>query len=107
MANEEQVGQILFLMHVANDLPPLYGSFATFDMRKLVILQVEADDTHDILDTSLIHLQYFGVHIRRWSALGFVHNVPKLHRCQQHFGFELSKVEVPSIKLIITMAAAL
>lgn len=65
MANEEHVGRIPLLMHVANDLPPLYGSFATFDMRKLVILQVEADDTHDILDTSLIHLQYLVVHIRR------------------------------------------
>lgn len=61
----------------------LCGSSATFDVRKLVVRQVEANDGHDLLDTSLVLLQHFGIHIGRWSFFVSVYNIPNIHGCQQ------------------------
>ena len=43
-------------MNVANNLSRLRGFFATFNVRKLVIHQVEADDEHGLLNVSLVLL---------------------------------------------------
>ena len=45
-------------------------------------------------------MQYFGICIRRWSFLGSVYNVLKIHGGQRYFDFEFPKIKVPSIKLI-------
>ena len=52
--NEEDVGQSLCLLNIANDLPRLRSSNATFNVRKLVIRQFDANDECGILYMSLI-----------------------------------------------------
>jgi hypothetical protein len=99
-ANVEDVGQTLHLVNVVKILLLICASFGTLGMQKLVVRQVEADDWDGLLDASSVFLQHFGVPIGRWSFLGSVHNVPKMHRCRQHFKFELPKVEVLSIELV-------
>jgi hypothetical protein len=47
--NEENIGYTLRLMNVANGLPYLCRSFATVDVRKLVVCQVEAKNKHGFL----------------------------------------------------------
>jgi hypothetical protein len=55
-ANEEDVGETLHLMNVANCFLFLHGSFVTLDVCKLFVCQVEADDEHDFIDMSLVLL---------------------------------------------------
>ena len=52
----------------------------------------------DIL--SFVLLRYFGICIGRWSFLESIHNVRKTHGCQQHFDFEILKVELPYLELL-------
>jgi hypothetical protein len=66
----------------------------------LVVYQVEANDRHGLLDMPLGLFLNLGIHIRYWSFLKAVPKIPKIHECQQHFDFELLKVEVPSIELV-------
>jgi hypothetical protein len=70
------------------------------NMFKLVICQVEADGEHGFLHTTLVLLLDLGIHNRKWSFLGSVHNVLNIHGCQQHFDFKLPKVELPSNELV-------
>lgn len=63
-------------------------------MCKLVVTQVEADDGRCHLHVFLKLLLHFGVCIGRWSLLGFVCNIPKVHGSQQHLHFELLTVEL-------------
>ena len=94
-------------MNVAKGISCFLGSFATIDMHKLVVHQVGADDGHDFLDVSLILIQHFGIHIKRWRFFGSVHNIPKIHGCQQHFNFKLPKVELSPLNLLMILAASL
>ena len=52
--NEKNVGQTLRLVNITKDLPHLRGFFATFDVRKLVVYQIEVDDEHDFFHASLV-----------------------------------------------------
>ena len=92
--------QTFRLVNVAKGLPRLRKSLTTLDVCKLVVCEVEADDGHDLLHTALIHLQHFGIYIERWRFFGSVHNIPKIHECQQHFDFKLPKIELPFIEFV-------
>ena len=90
----------LHLVNVVEGMTHLRGSFKTFNVCKLVVLQIEAYNRHGYLDVFLILLQHIGNCIGRWSFLGFIHNVPKIHGCQQHFDFEFPKLEISSFELV-------
>ena len=86
------------LCHCNNGLNcTLCWSFATLDVRKLVVCQVEADDGHSFLDAPLVFLQHFEIYIGRWSLLGSIYNVPKVHESQNHLHFELSMILAASL----------
>ena len=87
-------------MNVANGFSRLRRSFATLDVCKLVVRQIEADGAHGLLDMSLVLLQHFGIRIQRWRFLRSVHNIPKIHGCQQYFYFELLNIELIFVELI-------
>lgn len=74
--NENDVQQALGLVDVAKLLSHLCCFFTTFDIHKLVVRQVEADNEYGIFYMFLILLQHF--RIRRWSFLKVV-NTPKVH----------------------------
>jgi hypothetical protein len=99
-AKEDDVGQTLRLVNVAKTFPHLRRFFATLDVHKLVVRQVEANDRHSLLNAFLILLLHFGFHIEWWRFFGSVHNVPKIHGYQQYFDFKLPKVGLPSIELV-------
>ena len=52
-ANKKDVGQIICLLNVAKDFPLFCGTFATLDVCKFVVCQIEANDGHGLLDTFL------------------------------------------------------
>ena len=99
VVNDKGVRQSLRLMNNTKGLSCLRESFATLDVRKLVVREVEADDGHDILDVFLV-LQHFGIRIGWWRLFKSVHNIPKIHGCQQHFDFELQEVELLPIEFV-------
>jgi hypothetical protein len=76
--NENDIGQILHLVNVAKNLPCLCRFFATSNMHKLVVHQIEADDEHYLLDAPLVLFQHLGARVGRRGLLGFVFNVPKV-----------------------------
>ena len=82
------------------DFLRLCGLFAALDVRKLIVRQVKADDRHVIFNASLVLFQHFGIHIGRWRFFGSIHNIPKIHGCQQHFDFELLIIKLSSIKFV-------
>ena len=99
-ANKEDVRQILRLVNVVKDFSHLRGTFATLDVYKLVVRQVKADDGHGFFDSLLVFLQHFGIHNERWSHLGSVNNLPKVHVSQNHLHFELAKAKFISVKFV-------
>ena len=92
--------------NVAKGFPRFLKSFATLDVRKLTVYQVEVDDGHGIVgllgirNMPLILLQHFGICVRRWSLAGSVYNVPKIYRSQNHLHFGLRKTGFLFMKLI-------
>jgi hypothetical protein len=60
--NKDNVGQNFRLVNVTKGFPHFHESFATLDMSKLVVHQVEADDGHGLLNASLVLLQHFGIY---------------------------------------------
>ena len=87
-------------MDVAKGLLCFRWSFSILDVCKLFIHQVKVDGIYGLLNAPLVHLQHLGIRIGRWSFLRSVYNIPKIHESQQHFDFELPKIEVPSIELV-------
>ena len=79
-------------MSVVKGFLGLHASFAC--------MQVEVDNGHGLLDAPLVLFQYCGIRIGRWSFLGSVHNIPKIHGYQQHFAFEFLNVKVSFIELV-------
>jgi hypothetical protein len=69
-------------MNVAKGHSHLRMSFASLDVHKLVVHQIEVDDGHGIFYVSLICLRHFRIHIGRWNFLGFVYDIPKIYGCQ-------------------------
>lgn len=55
--------QTLRLLNVAKGLPRFHMSFATLDVHKLDVHQIEANDGYGILDAPLVIVHYFGIHI--------------------------------------------
>ena len=76
-------------------------------MRKLVVRQVEVNNGQHISYVPSVVLQHFGIHIKRWSFPGSIHNVPKIHKYQQHFNFELPKVGISLLNLSSTLVNSL
>ena len=66
-------------MNVAKGFSRFRRSSATFDMRKLIVYQIEAGDGHGFFGTSLVLVQHFGFHLGRWRFFGSVNNIPKIH----------------------------
>ena len=83
--NKKDVEQTPCLMSVTKDLPCFHQSFAIFNVHILIIRQVECNDGHCLLDMLLVFSLYFGINVGRWSLLGFVNNIPKVHKNQLHF----------------------
>lgn len=81
-------------MGVAKGSRLLHKSSATLNVRKLVVHQIEAGDEHGLLKVPLVFLLDSRIYIGMWNFLIFVHNVSKIHRCQQHFNFELPSIEL-------------
>lgn len=52
--HDEDVEQTMHLVNVMKGLIHLRGFFATLDVRKLIVRQVEADDEYGLVDKSLI-----------------------------------------------------
>ena len=69
--------KVIILLNVAKDLPSLRGSLATFDVRKLVVYQIEANNRDGLPIVPLIFLQHFGIRIKRGCA-------PLYQECPKH-----------------------
>lgn len=69
-------------------LKKIFHASTTFGVRKLVVYHIKVDKR-----------TWFSWH---WKVEFFasIQNVPKIHGCQKHINFELSKVEILSTKLI-------
>lgn len=86
VTNEENIGHALCLMDVAKGFSSLCSSFATLDLHKLIVRQVKPNDGHCLFDTILERKKNQSrIYIRRWSILGFIHNVPKVHGSYHSF----------------------
>jgi len=68
-------------------------------VKKLIVYQVDPNDEQGLFNTPLVLLDFW-IGIVKWTLFHIIHNLSKVYQSQYHLYFELSKIEVLSIKLI-------
>src|SRR3569623_601975 len=87
-------------MDIAKHPPCFRWSFATLDVSKLGIHQIEPNHGHGLPHPPLVLLLVLVTCIRWWSLLRAFNNLPQVHRIECQVHLELPQVEVGAIELL-------